>query len=130
MPAAPRPPPAVVYLSGGIEPADLPGLCERAEALLERCGPGSVVCDVGELDAPDAVTLDALARIQLAARRLGRRVRFRNACGDLEALLVLTGLGEVLPCGARSGVQPGRQVEQREHALGVQEERDPGDPPV
>jgi ABC-type transporter Mla MlaB component len=129
-PAAPRPPPTVVYLSGRIEPEELPDLCERAAALLERCGLGAVVCDVGELDAPDAVTLDALARLQLAARRLGRRVRFRNACGELEALLALTGLGEVLPCGPRSGVEPRRQAEEREHALRVQEERDPGDPPA
>jgi ABC-type transporter Mla MlaB component len=57
-----------------------------------------VECDVAGLP-PDAVTVDALARVQLAARRNGRQVRLRNASDELLALLELAGLREVVPCG-------------------------------
>ena len=77
---------------------------------------------------PDAVTVDALARMQLTARRAGRRVHLRHACGELQDLLVLMGLGEVLPCGAVSGLEPRGQAEQREQARRVEEEGDSGDP--
>lgn len=36
---------------------------------------------------PDAVTVDALARLQLPARWLGRRMRLRHARGELRDLL-------------------------------------------
>jgi hypothetical protein len=55
-----------------------------------------VECDVAGLP-PDAVTVDALARLQLAARRNGRRVRLRNASEELRALLDIAGLRDVLP---------------------------------
>jgi hypothetical protein len=76
---------------------------------------------------PDAVTVEALARLQLTARRLGRHVWFSDASPELLELLRLLGLDEVLPC-ADSGVEPRGQPEEREQARGVQEERDPGDP--
>jgi ABC-type transporter Mla MlaB component len=130
---APRPPPVpgstILVLSGPIARADVPALCERARVLLQRCG-DRVVCDVGGVVEPDAVTIDALARLQLVARRLGRTVWFRRACGDLERLLVLSGLGEVLPCGPSSGIEARGQPEEREQALRVEEEADPGDPAV
>jgi ABC-type transporter Mla MlaB component len=115
-------------LSGRIARADIPALCERVRVLLEGSDAKLVVCDVGALVDPDAVIVDALARLQLAARRLGRRICLRHACVELQGLLALMGLGEVLPCGATSGLQPRRQAEQREQARGVQEEADPGDP--
>ena len=96
--------------------------------LLEGCDAELVVCDVGGLVDPDAVTVDALARLQLTARRLGRRIRLRDPCGELRQLLALMGLGEVLAVGVPSGSQPRRQTEQREQAGGVQEEADPADP--
>jgi len=93
-------PDAMVFvLRGPIANADVPALCERARVLLESCEPDLVACDVEGLVDPDAVTVDALARLQLIARRLGRRVRFLHACGELEELLGLMGLGDVLPCG-------------------------------
>jgi len=97
---------------GAITRDGIPALCERARRLLGGCDPGPVACDVGALERPDAVTIDALARLQLTARRLGYRVELRRACGELEELLVLTGLGNVLPCAGpgpgSSGVEPGR----------------------
>ena len=55
-----------------------------------------VECDVAGLP-PDAATVDALARLQLAARRNGCHLRLRNASAELVALLGLAGLRDVLP---------------------------------
>jgi len=82
-------------IRGPITTADLPGLCSRVCALLP--GSGSVIaCDVVGVP-PDAVTVDALARLQLAARRRGCEVRLRNASAPLLALVELMGLSHVLP---------------------------------
>ncbi len=116
-----------LVLSHPIDLDDIPELCERARALFDRAGRGLVDCDVGALDEPDAVTLDVLARLQLAARRRGRRLRLRGACGELLDLLAFVGLDDALPCGCASGLEPSGQPEDREQALGVQEEADPGD---
>ena len=108
----PGPGGTVLVMIGPIARESIPALCERARRLLGGCDAGPVACDVGALAEPDAVTIDGLARLQLTARRLGYRVELRRACGELEELLVLTGLGNVLPCagpgGGSSGVEPGR----------------------
>jgi ABC-type transporter Mla MlaB component len=77
----------------------IPAMCERARRLLEGCDAGPVVCDVGALAEPDAITVDALARLQLTARRVGCTVELRSACEELEDLLALTGLLGVLTGG-------------------------------
>lgn len=121
---------AVLVLTGPIGPADIPGLCERMAALLDGDTPELVVCDVGGLGEPDACAVDALARMQLTAHRLGHRVWLRDACGELRALVTLMGLNDVLPALRSSGLEPGRQAEQREQVRRVEEEADPGDPVV
>jgi hypothetical protein len=78
---------------------------------------------------PDVAAADALARLQLATRRLGRRMLVRNASADFTDLLVLMGLGEVLPLGGLR-LEVGRQPEEREERLGVEEERELADPAV
>ena len=83
-------------MQGPITRDDLPGICERLCAQLEGNGAGIVVCDVGDVEA-DAVTVDALARLQLAARRRRCRVRLRRASDELLALVAFMGLAEVLP---------------------------------
>jgi ABC-type transporter Mla MlaB component len=80
---------------GPIERGDLPGLCDRVCALLEDSGACVAVCDVRSVD-PDAVTVDALARLQLAARRHGCRVRLRHASNELRDLVSFMGLEDVL----------------------------------
>jgi ABC-type transporter Mla MlaB component len=92
-------------IRGPILRADLPGLCERVCEILTGGGE-TVVCDVDGVD-PDAVTVDALARLQLAACRRGCRVRLRNASEPLVDLVELMGLSNVLselssPAAARS----------------------------
>jgi hypothetical protein len=59
-------------------------------------GANVAVCDVYGV-APDAVTADALARLQLAAMRRSCQVRLRNASTDLLDLLLFMGLSDVLP---------------------------------
>ena len=88
----------IVVVSGAIAPEDVPGLCARARALLEGTAPGdAVVWDVGALATPDAAAVDALARLQLLARHLGRRGRLRGASPDLIGLLELSGLADAVP---------------------------------
>jgi STAS domain len=86
-----------------------------------------VVIDVGALDRPDPLVLEALARLQLVAHRFGVSVELHNACGELIDLLALVGLSEVLPLAAGSGVEPDRQTEQRKEVL-IDEEVERGDP--
>jgi ABC-type transporter Mla MlaB component len=83
-------------IRGPIARDDLPGLCERVCALLEGSGADIALCDVRGVE-PDAVTADALARLQLAARRRGCQARLRGASSDLLELLAFMGLRDVLP---------------------------------
>ena len=82
-------------IHGPIARADLPGLCARVCALLERSRAGTALCDVSGVE-PDAVTVDALARLQVAAQRHGCQVRLRNASNDLLDLVAFMGLRDVL----------------------------------
>ena len=83
----------------------------------------TIVCDLRGV-AADCVTVDALARIHLAARRAGVDLDVRHASPELKELLVFTGLSGVL------GVEPGREAEERKDPLGREEERELGDPPA
>ena len=69
----------------------------------------TIVCDVGAL-APDAVTVDALARLQLAARRNGCQVRLRNASAELVQLVDFMGLRDVLFVRPMSFGSPHRRL--------------------
>ena len=133
-PPAPSGPGTIVLAIGGpIARVDIPALCERAEALLESSSAGVVVCDVGDVVEPDAVTVDVLARLALAAQRRGRQLRLRNTCPDLRDLLALMGLVDVVGAGSGGvdgdGFELRRQAEQREQVLGVEERAEPADPP-
>ena len=56
-----------------------------------------LVCDVGAVETPDAEIVDALARLQLSARRRGCCVYLRNASTELQDLIALMGLSQTLP---------------------------------
>ena len=79
-------------------------------------GQGEIAWDVGGIGEADAATIDALARLQLAAKRAGCRLRLCNATTELFELLLFAGLAEAL------GVEPGRKPEEREEPLRVEEE--------
>jgi|SRR5215217_7178209 len=85
-------------IHGPIARGDLPGLCDRVCRLLAEHTPTIVLCDVVSVPS-DAVTVDALARLQLAAQRRGCQVRLRNASAELLALLAFLGLEDVVPGG-------------------------------
>ena len=93
---APAPPTVAFAIRGPIAPADLQGLCERVCALLRKHPGSDVLCDVHGVE-PDAVTVDALCRLQLGARRTGCRVRLRHASPELLELVAFMGLTDVLP---------------------------------
>lgn len=76
--------------------ADLPGLCKRIGQLLTDSRPEVAFCDVGQFQSVDAVTVDALARLALAGRRLGCEICLRNVSEPLRQLLWLMGLETVL----------------------------------
>ena len=59
---------------------------------------GDVELVLGRLDGrpPDLELVDGLARLELAARRLGCSVRVRAPCDELRGLLELVGLSELL----------------------------------
>jgi hypothetical protein len=71
----------------------------------------------------DLAIVDALARLQLAARRSGYEIAVTNVPCDLLELIDLAGLRDVLGV-----VEPLRQAEEREERLGVEEERELPDP--
>jgi ABC-type transporter Mla MlaB component len=85
----------VFRIEGPIARADLPGLCDRVCALFRESRAGVALCDVGGVE-PDAVTVEALARLQLGARRNGCQVRLRNASPQLMELIGFLGLADVL----------------------------------
>ncbi len=87
---------AVLVLRGSVAPEDIPVLCRRARGLLERTDAELMVCDVGALADPDAVTVEALARVRLTAGRLGRRVHLRDPCVELLELIAFMGLADIL----------------------------------
>ena len=87
--------PLVVVVTAPITRADIPGLCSRLRGLLDASDATRVVCDVSEFTEPDAVTIDALGRLQLAVRRRGKSIALRNASDDLQGLLALVGLADV-----------------------------------
>jgi ABC-type transporter Mla MlaB component len=94
-------------IRGPIARADLPGLCERVCALLPE-GTSVARCDVSGVE-PDAVCVDALARLQLAARRRGCCVQLENASDALLDLVELMGLTHVLAAEADGRVSPARR---------------------
>jgi ABC-type transporter Mla MlaB component len=94
--ASPAPQTITFAVWGPIARDDLPGLCDRVCGLLGENRAGVAFCDVSGV-GPDAVTVDALSRLQLAARRAGCRVRLRNASAELLELVAFMGLSDVLP---------------------------------
>jgi len=81
----------------------VPELCGRLGELLGEGGIDRAVLDVAH-SAADAVTLDALARLLLVARRHGCSVQLRRASPQLLDLIAFVGLAEVLP--SEPGWQP------------------------
>jgi len=113
--------PAVLVPARPVTRDEVAGLCAEVRALMETTGAGVVLVEVVGPGPPGLGTVDLLARLQLTARRTGGgRIRLRAPAPELRALLDLVGLRFEME----------GQVEQREPALGVQEEVEPGEPAV
>lgn len=112
-----------VRVDPGLTRADIPGLCaDLADRLrLDEGGRkgGTVICDVRAVTRPDVVTVEALARLRLTARRHGCTLVVDGAGHRLHALIDLLGLS-----------QPLGEPEQREQPVGVEEGVDARDPPA
>ena len=85
-------------MRGPLERRDLPGLYMRMCAFLDGHRGSLVDCDVREV-ATDAIAIEALARLQLGARRHGCRVHLQNPAPELVELVSFMGLADVLPAG-------------------------------
>ncbi|WP_157880658.1 STAS domain-containing protein [Streptomyces sp. Root1310] len=112
--------PPVFTLTGPVTRPRVTGLVDDARALMEATGAAVVVCDVAGIGPPGLTAVDLLARLQLAARRAGGRIRLRAPDPALRALLDLVGL--------RFEVEG--EVEEGEPALGVEVEVEPGEAAV
>ena len=110
----------VIMIDGPVRPEDVPAVCAAIKARLEHGQASIVVFDASSL-APEASSVDLLARLTLVARRAGLASRIANTSAELRALVHFVGLAAVL------GVEPSRQSEQPEQLLGIEEEGDFGD---
>jgi ABC-type transporter Mla MlaB component len=80
---------------GPIARGDLPGLSDRICALLRESDATVAICDVAGVPV-DAVTVDALARLQLVARRQNCRIQLCHTSAQLRELVAFMGLEQVL----------------------------------
>lgn len=124
------PRPEVLTLPATIAPGDIPVVCRHLTKVAVGNRAAVVLCDLGNLTRPDAVTLDALARLQLTAQRLGITIALTGTSSDLIELLTMSGFDTVLPVCLVSRVESIGQSELREVSGGVEEETDPTDSPV
>jgi ABC-type transporter Mla MlaB component len=93
--SATRPRALAFTIHGPIARADLPDLCDRFCALVSASGADIVDCLVIGVE-PDAVTVDALAQLQLGARRNACTVRLHGVSDELRSLVAFMGLADVL----------------------------------
>jgi ABC-type transporter Mla MlaB component len=89
------PPVVTLVIRGPITRASLPGLTDRCCAFFAAQAGAIVMCEVPGVE-PDAVCVDALARLQLVARHNGCTVVLRDASPELIGLVDLMGLADVL----------------------------------
>ena len=126
----PPQPNTIVLVLDSLDPGDVATLMEHVMPGAPADGPTIILCDLARLTDADMGTVDALARLALRARRLGCSISLRDPSSELCELLAFAGLGDVLPRDPASGVEVVGKPEQREEPFGVEEERDPADPPV
>jgi hypothetical protein len=97
---------------------DFHGPGPSVPAMATSEGPKTVAMRAGGAAAPDLCIVDALARLQLAAQRIGWTVRLVDPCPRLVELIDLAGLKDVLVLEAVGQAEQGEQ-------LGVEEVVEP-----
>ena len=119
-----RPPSTVtVHALRSVTRAEIPALCADLAERLRGRGAGVVICDVTAVGEPDVVTVEALARLRLTARRHGCALHVYGADQRLLTLLSFLGLGDAL-------TQAGGKAEERKQVGGVEEVVDGRDAPA
>ena len=91
---------AVFSTTGPLTTTTIPDLCDRLASFISSNPADVIVCDLAALPACDLATVDALARLQLTARRHGRSIQLRHAPQRLNRLINLCGLNQELPTAA------------------------------
>ena len=89
--------------SHGVTPRNAEGGTTRDVVLVLDGDVEVVLWRMDGMPDPDLWVVDALARLQLAARQAGGSIRLRNPCERLRALLDLAGLSDVFPDTAIDG---------------------------
>ena len=117
-----------VLVKPDLAPCDVHPLADRLVRQLRRGEVVDVLVDVSGVRNPDVGYVDALARLQLGARRYGSRVRLVGPCPRLLELLALVGLEDLLPADGRESGDLHREAEHREQPVDVEVGVDPGDP--
>jgi len=83
-----------------------------------------IACDARAIAVPSPPALEALARLQLSARRLGATIELHNVSPALADLIAVAGLADVLVVAGPSddsGVEVEREAEEGEQP-GIDEE--------
>jgi ABC-type transporter Mla MlaB component len=87
-------------------PDAIEALCRRVRRALRGTDDIVLICDLQRVTEPDVTVIEALARMQLTARRLGRSIELRHACPQVQELVRLAGLADVLPVTVELPVDP------------------------
>ena len=107
-----------------LRPMDVDEARPRAEVVLQRGDEEVASWALTCAGRPDLGTIDEVARLAFAARRLGCTIWLRHACPDLLALLELVGLRDLV---SRPGLEVVGEPEDGEE-VGVEEVVMPDDP--
>lgn len=111
----------------GLAPGDIRPIADQLVRELRRDDVAEVLVDVSLVRRPDVADIDALARLQLGARRHGSQVRLVGPCPRLLELLALVGFEELLPADDGSSGDIHREAEHGEEPVDVEVGVDPGD---
>lgn len=88
--------PVVLVVRGRLSPGAVDALDARLRVRLAHTDAPTVLFDVAGIERPDAIAIDAVARLYLTARRAGRDVRLCNPTVELRELLALAGLQDLV----------------------------------
>lgn len=86
----------IVAIRGRVGESEIADLCARIHSSFARADVSTVIVDVSGVVDPDVKALDALARLHLTAKRMGRHIKIRHTCRQLEDLVAFAGLRDVL----------------------------------